>query len=141
MLFQAGLAAVAFGLGAPGAVAAGLLLLSAAVPLGPVAAWGGRGRAGALAALALLPPFATFGAGVALLSEAAEANPWLALALAALVATGAGGLGRAALAVWRAPGPRDPWSDIPAALVLALVVAAGVAPGTARWFAHLAEGL
>jgi len=145
MLFQSGLAAIAFGLGTEGAIATGLLLLSAAMLLGPVAARGGPGhtgvRAGALAALALLPPFATFGAGIALLSEAAEASAWLALGLAALVAAGAGGLARAALAAWRAPGPRDRLAEIPAALVLALVVAAGVAPGIARWFAHLAEGL
>jgi hypothetical protein len=141
VLFQAGLATIGFGLGGPAAMAAGLLLLSGAVLLGPLALAGhGRPRAAALAGLALLPPFASFGAGLALLVDAADVSAWLALGLAGLMVAGAGGIARAAWAAWQAPW-KPGLADIPAALVLALCVAAGVLPGVARWFALLAEAL
>lgn len=137
-LFAGGLAAVGFGLGGD-AVAAALLLLTLLVALGPlVALAAGWARAGALAALALLPPCAGFGAAVALLGEAADAMPWLAVPLGALMVAGAGGLARAA---WQArPGAVPPRVALPAGLVLALAVAAGVVPAVAAWFGMLAEG-
>ncbi len=140
-LFVAGLAAVAFGLGGD-AVPAGLVLLTAGVVLGPLVAFGlGRARAVALAALALLPPFPTFGAALALLGEAADAMPFLAVPLAALMVAGAGGLARAALASWRAPVAMPPRDLLPAGLVLAGLVVAGMVPAAARWFEFVAEGL
>ena len=140
-LFVAGLAAVAFGLGGD-AVPAGLVLLTAGVVLGPLVAFGlGRVRAVALAALALLPPFPTFGAALALLGEAADAMPFLAVPLAALMVAGAGGLARAALASWRAPVAMPRRDLLPAGLVLAGLVVAGMVPASARWFEFVAEGL
>ncbi len=140
-LFVAGLAAVAFGLGGE-AVAAGLVLLGAGVVLGPLVALApGWARAGALAALALLPPFPGFGAALALLGAAAEASPWLVVPLAVLVLAGAGGLARAALADWRTGAAVPRGVAVPAGLVLAGLVASGMVPAAARWFEMMAEGL
>ncbi|MCC6717660.1 MAG: hypothetical protein IT555_07240 [Acetobacteraceae bacterium] len=140
---HAGLAAVAFGLGGTVADAAGLTLLSAAVLMVPlVRSGGGWGRAGLLAALALLPPFATFGAALALLGEAVRTLPWLAVPSAALAAVGAAGLARAAMRAWE--GRRQSRSlaaQVPALLVLGVALAAGLAPPAARWFVMVAEGL
>ena len=140
-LFIAGLASVAFGLDGD-AVPAGLLLLGLGVVLAPLAALaGGQVRAAALAALALLPPFPGFGAALALLGEAADAMPWLALPLAALMLAGAGGIARAALAAWRAEAPPLRALALPGWVLLAALVASGMVPATARWFDLLAEGL
>jgi hydrogenase-4 component F len=140
-LFIAGLAAVAFGLGGD-AVPAGLLLLGLGVVLAPLAALAaGQVRAAALAALALLPPFPGFGAALALLGEAADAMPWLALPLAALMLAGAGGIARAALAAWRAEAPPPRALALPGWVLLAALVASGMVPAASRWFDLLAEGL
>jgi hydrogenase-4 component F len=140
-LFVAGLAAVAFGLGGD-AVPAGLVLLTAGVVLGPLVVFGpGRVRAAALAALALLPPFPGFGAALALLGEAADGMPALAVPLAALMVAGAGGLARAALASWRVPAAMPRRDLLPAGLVLAGLIVAGMVPAAARWFEFVAEGL
>lgn len=140
-LFVAGLAAVAFGLGGD-AVPAGLVLATAGVVLGPLVAFGpGRVRAAALAALALLPPFPGFGAALALLREAADATPFLAVPLAVLMVAGAGGLARAALVSWRVPAVVPHRDLLPAGLVLAGLVVAGMVPAVARWFEFVAEGL
>lgn len=140
-LFVAGLVAVAFGLGGD-AVPAGLVLLTAGVVLGPLVTFGpSRVRAAALAAVALLPPFPGFGAALALLSEAADGMPLLAVPLAVLMVAGAGGLARAALASWRAPAAVPRRDVLPAGLVLAGLVVAGMVPAVARWFEFVAEGL
>ncbi len=140
-LFVSGLAAVAFGLGGD-AVPAGLLLLGSGVVLGPLVALAqGWMKAAALAALALLPPFPGFGAAVALLGAAADAMPWLAVPLAALVLAGAGGLARAALLAWRAGGAAPRAVALPAGLLMVALVASGMVPAAARWFELMAEGL
>jgi hypothetical protein len=132
---------VAFGLGGD-AVPAGLVLLTAGVVLGPLVVFGpGRVRAAALAALALLPPFPGFGAALALLGEAADGMPALAVPLAALMVAGAGGLARAALASWRVPAAMPRRDLLPAGLVLAGLIVAGMVPAAARWFEWVAEGL
>jgi len=140
VLFASGLASAAFGLGGAAADAAGLLLIVAAVLLAPLATAGGWARAAALSALALLPPFAPFGAGLALLGAAMEGAPLLALPLVGLMAAAASGLARQAVDGWRTPAPRLADCAV-AALVLALVLAVGVVPSAARWFAVVAEGL
>ncbi len=140
VLFVAGLATVAFGLGGD-AVPAGLVLLTTGVVLGPLVAVGvGWVGATALASLALMPPFPTFGAALALLGEAADAMPWLAVPLAALMVAGAGGIARAAWLAWQARAPVPPAAWGPAGLVLAGLMAAGVVPAAARWFEMVAEG-
>ena len=139
-LFPVGLATIAFGLGSAAADQAGLIVLAGAVLLAPLAAAQGRAGAAALAVLALLPPFALFGAALAVLAEAVDAAPWLVVPLAGLMAAGAAGLARAAVAAW--PQQRG-WSadDSAAALVLALALAAGTVPAVAGWFAAVARGI
>jgi hydrogenase-4 component F len=140
-LFLAGLVAVAFGLGGE-AVPAGLVLLAGFAALGPLVGLGaGWVRALALAALALLPPFPGFGAALVLLGEAADAMPWLAVPLAALMLAGAGGLARAALRAWWDGGEVPRALALPGGLVLLALVVQGVLPAASRWFEHLAEGL
>lgn len=139
-LFLAGLATTAFGLGTGTADAAGLLLLSAGVLLAPLIRSTGRSTALLLAALAMLPPFATFGAGLTLLGEALDAAPWLALPIAALMMAGTAGLIRAALHAWQSPNTGLA-NEIPTLALLLLAVLAGLLPPAARWFELLGEAL
>ena len=139
-LFLAGLATTAFGLGTGTADAAGLLLLSAGVLLAPLIRVTGRSTALLLAALAMLPPFATFGAGLTLLGEAVDAAPLLALPIAALMMAGTAGLMRAALHAWQSPNTGLA-NEIPALALLLLAVLAGLLPAAARWFELLGEAL
>ena len=139
-LFLAGLATTAFGLGTGTADAAGLLLLSAGVLLAPLIRGTGRSTALLLAALAMLPPFATFGAGLTLLGEAGDAAPLLALPIAALMMAGTAGLMRAALHAWQSPNTGLA-NEIPALALLLLAVLAGLLPAAARWFELLGEAL
>ncbi len=139
-LFNAGLATTAFGLGTGTADAAGLVLLSAGVLLAPLIRGTGRSIALLLAALAMLPPFATFGAGLTLLGEAVDAAAWLALPIAALMMAGAAGLMRAALRAWQSPNTGLA-TEIPALVLLLLAVLAGLLPPVARWFELLGEAL
>ena len=139
-LFNAGLATTAFGLGTGTADAAGLVLLSAGVLLAPLIRGTGRSAALLLAVLAMLPPFATFGAGLTLLGEAVDAAPWLALPIAALMMAGAAGLMRAALRAWQSPNTGLA-TEIPALVLLLLAVLAGLLPPAARWFELLGEAL
>ena len=139
-LFHAGLATAAFGLGTGSADAAGLLLLSAGVLMAPLVHGPGRSAALLLAALAMLPPFATFGAGLTLLGEVVDAASWLALPLAALMVAGAAGLLRATMHAWPSPGARRA-DEAPALALLVLAVLAGLSPQAARWFERLGAGL
>ena len=139
-LFHAGLATTAFGLGTGTADAAGLLLLSVGVLMAPMVHGQGRSAALLLAALAMLPPFATFGAGLTLLGEAVDAAPWLALPLAGLMVAGAAGFLRAAMHAWHTPGARQA-DQAPAVALLILAVLAGLLPQAARWFERLGEAL
>ena len=127
-LFHAGLACCAFGLGGPQADAAGLMLLAVAGLAIPALPAAGVGRAVLLWLLALLPPFAPFGAGLALIGAAADASLGLAVVLAGLATVGAAGLGRMAL---RAGAGQ---LTVPAAVVGVLGLLAGVVPAVARWF-------
>lgn len=120
---HAGLAAVAVGVGAD---AAAMLLVSAAAVLVPVQ--DGWARAGATLALALLPPFAPFGAALSVL---AASGPWLGVAVAALTAAGAARLIRGlAWPAWA--GLR---AEAPGLLALLLVLLTGCVPAAARWMA------
>lgn len=153
VLLHAGLAAFAFGLGGASAIAAGLALLSVAVLLPPLVAHGTarpaayRTAAAALAVLALLPPFAPFGSAVTLLAETLRQTPWLFLPLGLALAGAVAALVAQTARLLSAPAGRAPGrlqsilAAAPAALVLALALAAGMSPAAAAWLGLLAEGL
>jgi hypothetical protein len=142
LLLYSGLASFAFGLGAP---AEGLVLITAAAILLP--AWRRaqphpRLRALLLAALALMPPTAGFGAALGLLAATIRIQPWLALPLGLALAVALGALARRLPALWHA-GPAAPRGadSLAAALLLALAVAAGLLPATAPWLEAVAGAL
>lgn len=137
-----GIAAVAFGLGGPGATFAGLLHLTAhslahtalrrRLPAMPLAIL--------LVALAGLPPFALFGSEALILTEAIRALPWLALLFGLGLLAFAGALG----VRWRerpspaaAPGGMAcAWVWLPVAALLGL--GAAMPAGVAAWFRAVA---
>jgi hydrogenase-4 component F len=126
LMLHAGLASVAFGLGR---VAEALVLASTAAILLP--AWRRaephpRLRALLLAALALMPPTAGFGAALAILAETVRTQPWLALPLALGLAVALGALARRLPALWHAAPAAPRRADtLAVALLLALATAAG----------------
>jgi hydrogenase-4 component F len=140
---QAGLASVAFGIGAPLAgllQMAGNALLKSAVffAVGQAAILGGSqrirdisglvaarpalgwGLALAIAGVAGLPPFAVFLAEVALLFEAAARAPLLAVALGAGLAVAGAGLLRAALRLCFGPARAEFARPVPRAVIVVL---------------------
>jgi hydrogenase-4 component F len=147
---QMGLAAIAFGIGAP---VAGLLQMvgnallksviffavgqaailcgsqrmrdiSGLVAAQPALGWG---LALAVAGIAGLPPFAVFLAEVALLFEAASRAPLLALAIAAGLVTGGAGLLRAALRLCFGPARPEFAATVPRLVVVLLWLHLGLA--------------
>lgn len=142
LLLHAGLAVFAFGLGGTRALAAGLTVLSAAVVLLPIAGAGRIAQAGVAAALALMPPFASFGAAIVLLGEAVREGPWLALPLAVGLAVAVAALARRLARQWRGPvGAINPSDTAAAGALLALVAGVGMLPAAGAWFDSLARGL
>ncbi len=141
-LLGSGLAACAFGLGGVEAVQAGLLLLASTPLLRGAATLGeGAGRP-AMAALAGLPPFAPFVAGVLLLGEAAGRGPWLLLPLLLLLLAAAAS-GLAALRRVPEAAPAEGWRAAPSWLLLAgaLGLALAMPPPLAALLRRAAEGL
>ncbi len=141
-LLGSGLAACAFGLGGVEAAQAGLLLLASTPLLRGAATLGEGARRPALAALAGLPPFMPFLAGVLLLGEAAARGPWLLLPfLLLLVAAAASGL--AALRRVPESAPAEGWRATPSWLLLAgaLGLALAMPPPLAALLRRAAEGL
>ena len=142
VLLYAGLAAFACGLGR---AEAGFVLVSALLVLLP--AWAvarphPRVRATALAALALLPPFAGFGAALGVVGAAVRGQPWLAVPFGLGLAVAVAALARHLPGLWRAPAAGARTGDTVAAVaLLALALAAGIVPAAAHWFETVARGL
>jgi hydrogenase-4 component F len=142
VLLNAGLAAFACGVGRPEAgfvlISAGMLLL----PAWAVARPHPKVRATVLAALALVPPFAGFGAALGVVVATMRGQPWLAVPFGLGLAVAVAALARHLPGLWRAPVTGTRTGDTVAALaLLVLALAAGIVPAAAQWFEAVARGL
>ena len=130
-----GAALVGFGLGGAAATGAALLHFTLACLLLTAAAAGGWPAHLGAASLAVLPPFALFGSGLALLTAAASRQPLLGLPLG----LGLAGLALAALRLLPPPGPGRPAARLGwAGLALALAGAWAMPPGLSAWMQGIA---